>query len=32
MANSATAGLVVTAHNNTLLNTSTFDNIGITTP
>ncbi len=32
MASSATAGLVVTAHNNSLLNTSTFDNIGITTP
>jgi regulation of enolase protein 1 (concanavalin A-like superfamily) len=32
MASSATAGLAVTAHNNSLLNTSTFDNVSITTP
>jgi regulation of enolase protein 1 (concanavalin A-like superfamily) len=32
MASSATAGLVVTAHNNSLLNASTFDNVGITRP
>jgi regulation of enolase protein 1 (concanavalin A-like superfamily) len=32
MASSATAGLVVTAHNNSVLNTSTFNTVGITTP
>jgi len=32
MASSAIAGLAVAAHNNSVLNTSTFNNIGITTP
>jgi regulation of enolase protein 1 (concanavalin A-like superfamily) len=32
MASSATAGLVVTAHNNSVLNTSTFDSVSSTMP
>jgi glucose/arabinose dehydrogenase/regulation of enolase protein 1 (concanavalin A-like superfamily) len=32
MATNALVGLAVTAHNNTLFNTSTFDNVTITTP
>ena len=32
MASSAIAGLAVAAHNNSALNTSTFNNVGITTP
>ncbi len=32
MASGVTTGLAVTAHNNTVLNTSTFDNVSITTP
>ncbi|HEU5342537.1 chitobiase/beta-hexosaminidase C-terminal domain-containing protein [Edaphobacter sp.] len=31
MATNATAGLAVSSHNNTVLNTSTFDNVSITT-
>ena len=32
MASSATAGLAVTAHNNSVLNTATFDSVSSTTP
>lgn len=32
MASSVTAGLLVCAHDNTTLNTSTFDNVSVTTP